>query len=222
VLGLLLATQAALKYLREGGSVIKIGSVASRITPPNSAVYSGTKAAIDAVTVVLARELGPKKVRVNTVRPDIVETEGTHSGGFIGSDFEKAALAHTTLGRIGQPSDFAPIAVFLASEDSAWLTGERLLASGGFRESANGCRRAARVRSWLFQSGLARPASMSLPAGIVPFPRGFAFGRNGRLLLICRKLRFQGIPGRPFRMRLENVRIVVRRAGTIVDVAKAP
>jgi len=132
VLGLLLVTQAAVKYLGEGGS-INIGSVASRITSPNSAVYSGTKAAVDAITIVLSRELGPKKIRVNTLSPGIVETEGTHSGGFIGSEFEKFALAQTPLGRIGQPSDIASIAVFLASEDSAWLTGERLLASGGFR-----------------------------------------------------------------------------------------
>jgi 3-oxoacyl-[acyl-carrier protein] reductase len=133
VLGLLLATQAAVKYLGEGGSIINIGSIVSRITPPNSAVYSGSKSAVDAITVVLSRELGPKKIRVNTVSPGVVETEGTHSGGFIGSDFEKAALAQTPLGRIGQPSDIASIAVFLASEDSAWLTGERLLATGGFR-----------------------------------------------------------------------------------------
>ena len=133
VLGLLLATQAAVKYLGEGGSIINIGSVVSRITPPNSAVYTGTKAAVDAITVVLSRELGPKKIRVNTISPGVVETEGTHSGGFIGSDFEKAVLARTPLGRIGQPGDIASIAVFLASEDSAWLTGEQLLASGGLR-----------------------------------------------------------------------------------------
>ena len=133
VLGLLLATQAAVKYLGEGSSIINIGSVASRITSPNSAVYSGTKAAVDAITVVLSRELGPKKIRVNTLSPGVVETEGTHSGGFIGSDFAKAALAQTPLGRIGRPGDIASIAIFLASEDSAWLTGERLLASGGLR-----------------------------------------------------------------------------------------
>src|SRR3984957_17266015 len=133
VLGLLLVTQAAVKHLGEGGSIINIGSVASRITPPTSAVYSGTKAAVDVITIVLSRELGPKKIRVNTLSPGIVETEGTHSGGFIGSDFEKFALAQTPLGRIGQPGDIASIAVFLASEDSSWLTGERLLASGGFR-----------------------------------------------------------------------------------------
>src|SRR5260221_484272 len=133
VLGLLLVTQAAVKYLGEGGSIINMGSVASHITSPNSAAYSGTKAAVDAITIVLSRELGPKKIRVNTLSPGIVETEGTHSGGFIGSEFEKFALAQPPLGRIGQPSDIASIAVFLASEDSAWLTGERLLASGGFR-----------------------------------------------------------------------------------------
>jgi len=133
VLGLLLTTQAALKHLSEGASIINIGSVASRITPPNSAVYTGTKGAVDAITGVLARELGPKKIRVNTINPGVVETEGTHSGGVIGSDFEKAAIAQTPLGRIGQPGDIASIAVFLASEDSAWLTGEQLLATGGLR-----------------------------------------------------------------------------------------
>ena len=133
VLGLLLITQAAVKHLSEGASIINVGSVASRITPPNSAVYSGTKGAVDAITGVLSRELGPKKIRVNTINPGVVETEGTHSGGIIGSDFEKAAIAQTPLGRIGQPSDIASIAVFLASEDSAWLTGEQLLATGGLR-----------------------------------------------------------------------------------------
>ena len=133
VLGLLLTTQAAIKHLGEGASIINIGSVASRITPPNSAVYTGTKGAVDAITGVLSRELGPKKIRVNTLNPGVVETEGTHTGGVIGSDFEKAAIAQTPLGRIGQPGDIASIAVFLASEDSAWLTGEQLLATGGLR-----------------------------------------------------------------------------------------
>jgi 3-oxoacyl-[acyl-carrier protein] reductase len=133
VLGLLLATQAAVKYLGEGASIINIGSVASRVTPPNSAVYSGTKGAVDAITGVLSRELGPKKIRVNAINPGVVETEGTHSGGFVGSDFEKAAVALTPLGRIGQPGEIASIAVFLASEDSAWLTGQQLLAAGGLR-----------------------------------------------------------------------------------------
>ena len=97
----------------------------------NSGVYEFTP--IEAITGVLSRELGPKKIRVNTIKPGVVETEGTHSGGVIGSDFERAAIAQTPLGRIGQPGDIASIAVFLASEDSAWLTGEQLLATGGLR-----------------------------------------------------------------------------------------
>jgi 3-oxoacyl-[acyl-carrier protein] reductase len=133
VLGLLLVTQAAVKHLGAGASIINIGSGASRITPPSSAVYTATKGALDAITGVLARELGPKKIRVNSINPGIVETEGTHTGGFIGSDFEKGIVAQTPLGRIGQPGDIAPVAVFLASDDSAWLTGEQLLASGGVR-----------------------------------------------------------------------------------------
>ncbi len=134
VLGLLLATRAAEKLFGpEGGSVINIGSVVSRITPPGSSVYSASKGAVDAVTGVLARELGPKKIRVNSINPGMVETEGVHSAGFIGSDFEKGAVAQTPLGRIAQPEDIAPLAVFLASADSGWLTGETLLASGGMR-----------------------------------------------------------------------------------------
>jgi 3-oxoacyl-[acyl-carrier protein] reductase len=133
VLGLLLTTQAAVKHLGEGASIINIGSGVSRITPPNSAVYTGTKGAVDAITGVLARELGPRKIRVNTINPGMVETEGTVSGGFIGSDFEKALIAQAPLGRTGQPDDIAAIAVFLASEDSRWLTGEQLLATGGIR-----------------------------------------------------------------------------------------
>ena len=133
VLGLLLTTQAAVKHLGEGGSIINISSGVTRLTPPNSAVYSGTKGAVDAITGVLAKELGPKKIRVNTINPGMVETEGTHSAGFIGSDFEKAMVAQSPLGRIGQPDDIAEIAVFLASNDSRWLTGEQLLATGGIR-----------------------------------------------------------------------------------------
>jgi len=133
VLGLLLTTQAAAKHLGEGGTVINIGSAVSRITPPNSAVYTATKAAIDGITGVLARELGPRKIRVNSINPGIVETEGTHAAGFIGSDFEKNAQAQASLGRTGQPSDIAAVAVFLAGPDSGWLTGEQLLASGGLR-----------------------------------------------------------------------------------------
>ena len=133
VLGVLLTTQAAVKHLGEGGSIINIGSGASRLTPPTSAVYTGTKGALDAITGVLARELGPKKIRVNSINPGMVETEGTHTGGIIGSDFEKALVAQTPLGRIGQAWDIAPIAVFLASDDSQWLTGELIIASGGLR-----------------------------------------------------------------------------------------
>ena len=133
VLGLLLVTQAAVKHLGEGGSIINIGSVVSRITPPGSAVYTGTKAAVDGITGVLSRELGPRKIRVNALNPGMVETEGVHSAGFIGSDFQIEAVKQTPLGRLGQPGDIASIAVFLASDDSAWLTGEQLLAGGGTR-----------------------------------------------------------------------------------------
>jgi 3-oxoacyl-[acyl-carrier protein] reductase len=133
VLGLLLTTQAAVRHLGEGGSIINIGSAVTRITRPDSAVYSATKGAVDAITGVLSRELGPKKIRVNSINPGVVETEGTHSAGIIGSGFETGVVSHTPLGRTGQPGDIAAIAVFLASEESAWLTGEQLLASGGLR-----------------------------------------------------------------------------------------
>jgi 3-oxoacyl-[acyl-carrier protein] reductase len=133
VLGLLLTTQAAVKHMGEGASIINIGSGVSRVTPPNSAVYTGTKGAVDAITGVLARELGPRKIRVNSINPGIVETEGTVNGGFIGSDFEKQYIAQAPLGRVGRVGDIATIAVFLASEDSGWLTGEQLLATGGLR-----------------------------------------------------------------------------------------
>ena len=134
VLGLLLATREAVKYFgTQGGSVINIGSVASRLTPPTSSVYSATKGAVDAVTAVLSKELGPRKIRVNSINPGGVETEGVHTMGIIGTDFQKEMIAATPLGRFGQPDDIAPIAVFLASENSGWLTGETLLASGGYR-----------------------------------------------------------------------------------------
>ena len=133
VLGLLLVTQAAAKHLKEGGSIINIGSVVSRITPPGSAVYTATKGAVDAITGVLSKELGPRGVRVNSINPGIVETEGTVAGGFIGSDLERGFVAQTPLGRTGQPRDIASIAVFLASDDAGWLTGEQLLATGGIR-----------------------------------------------------------------------------------------
>ncbi len=134
VLGLLLATQEAAKLFgADGGAVINIGSTASRVTPPATAVYTATKGAVDAVTHVLAKELGPKKIRVNSINPGLVETEGVRAAGFLGSDFHKQSESQTPLGRIAQPADIGPIAVFLASTDSGWLTGETILASGGLR-----------------------------------------------------------------------------------------
>jgi 3-oxoacyl-[acyl-carrier protein] reductase len=133
VLGLLLTTQAAAKHLGEGASIINIGSGVTRFLPPHSAVYTATKGAVDAITGVLSKELGPRKIRVNSINPGVVETEGTHTAGFIGSDFEKNFIAQTPLGRTGQPGDIASIAVFLASDDSGWLTGEQFLATGGAR-----------------------------------------------------------------------------------------
>jgi 3-oxoacyl-[acyl-carrier protein] reductase len=134
VLGLLLATQEAVKLFgEEGGSVINIGSAVSSLNVPTSAVYTATKHAVDGVTRVLAKELGAKKIRVNSINPGMVETEGVQSAGILGSDFEKFAISQTPLGRIGQVKDIAPIAVFLASEDAGWVTGELLLGSGGSR-----------------------------------------------------------------------------------------
>jgi 3-oxoacyl-[acyl-carrier protein] reductase len=133
VLGAILTTQAAVKHMTDGGSIINIGSGVSRLTPPHSTVYTGTKGALDAITGVWARELGPKKIRVNTINPGMVETEGTHTGGLIGSELERQLIAQAPLGRTGVVGDIAPIAVFLASDDSGWLTGEQLLATGGIR-----------------------------------------------------------------------------------------
>jgi 3-oxoacyl-[acyl-carrier protein] reductase len=133
VLGLLLTTKAASKHLGEGASIINIGSVVSRITPPASAVYTATKGAVDAITGVLSRELAPRKIRVNSLNPGMVETEGVHAAGFIGSDFQKKNEAETPLGRIGQPEDIASIAAFLASDDAYWVTGQFIKASGGAR-----------------------------------------------------------------------------------------
>ena len=125
VLGLLLATKEAVKYFDgKGGSIINIGSVASSLTPPEAAVYNATKASVDAITRTLAKALGPRKIRVNSINPGVVDTEGNVAAGVIGGDFEKNTLAITPLGRTGKPEDIAPAAVFLASEDSNWVTGE--------------------------------------------------------------------------------------------------
>ena len=134
VLGLLLATQEAAKQFGSaGGAVVNISSVAAEIAPPTTSVYSATKAAVDAITRSLAQELGPKKIRVNSVNPGMVQTEGTAAAGIDESDFRKETEAKTPLGRIGQPSDIAPVVVFLASPESAWITGETLFVSGGLR-----------------------------------------------------------------------------------------
>jgi 3-oxoacyl-[acyl-carrier protein] reductase len=134
VLGLLLTTKGAVKNFNpQGGSIINIGSAVSNITPVASSIYTATKGAVDAITHVLAKELGERKIRVNSINPGMVETEGTHTAGFIGSDFANEAVNNTPLGRMGQPDDIADVALFLASEDSRWLTGEILIASGGVR-----------------------------------------------------------------------------------------
>jgi 3-oxoacyl-[acyl-carrier protein] reductase len=133
VLGLLLTTQAALQHFSpNGGSIVNISSVVVDGAPGLS-VYSATKGAVDAVTASLAKELGPRKIRVNSLNPGMIETEGTHAAGFIGSDFQKEAIARTPLGRIGQPKDIATAAAFLASEDSYWINGQAIYAAGGFR-----------------------------------------------------------------------------------------
>jgi 3-oxoacyl-[acyl-carrier protein] reductase len=134
VLGLFLATREAVKLFGDsGGSIINIGSAVTEIFPVASSVYTATKGAVDSITKVLANELGPRKIRVNSLNPGMVETEGTHTAGFIGSDFQKGVETLAPLRRIGQPQDITPIAVFLASDDSGWLTGETLVASGGQR-----------------------------------------------------------------------------------------
>jgi len=133
VLGTILAAKEAAKHFGpDGGSIINISSVASEQALPTATVYSATKGAVDTLTRVLAAELGPRKIRVNAIAPGGVETEGTHAAGVIGSDFEKDMVARTALGRLGQPDDIARIAVFLASDAAAWVTGERLTASGGY------------------------------------------------------------------------------------------
>jgi 3-oxoacyl-[acyl-carrier protein] reductase len=132
VLGLILATQEAVKHFgSDGGSVINISSAATALTPPNSAIYTATKGAVDAITRVLAKELGPKNIRVNSINPGVVETEGFHALGMAGGDFEKQMIAQTPLGRIGQPRDIAPVVSFLASPGAAWITGEVIYVAGG-------------------------------------------------------------------------------------------
>jgi 3-oxoacyl-[acyl-carrier protein] reductase len=133
VLGLLLATREAVRYFGAGGSIINISSVVATAAPAGTSVYSATKAAVDAVTRSLAKELGPRKIRVNAINPGMVETEGTHAQGIPDSEFRKQVEAQTPLGRIGQPADIGPAAVFLASADSGWITGETLHIAGGFR-----------------------------------------------------------------------------------------
>ena len=134
VLGPILTIQEALNHFgAEGGSVINISSVVSTAAVPNSVVYSATKGAVDSIARVLGTELAARKIRVNTIAPGGVETEGTHSVGMIGSDFEKKIVADTPMGRLGQPEDIARVAVFLASDNARWLTGERIAASGGLR-----------------------------------------------------------------------------------------
>jgi 3-oxoacyl-[acyl-carrier protein] reductase len=134
VLGLLLVTQETAKHFNaQGGSIINISSVVSKLTLPGSSVYAATKASVDLITRVLSKELAGRKIRVNSINPGVIETEGTRSQGIIGSDFEKNVLAQTPLGRIGQPTDVAKVAVFLASEDSGWITGETILTSGGLQ-----------------------------------------------------------------------------------------
>lgn len=134
VLGLLLTTQEAVKHFgASGGSVINISSIVSTWGVPGGSVYSATKGAVDAVTRSLAKELGSQGIRFNTINPGMVETEGTHAAGIEGSDFQAATKAATPLGRLGKPQDIAGAAVFLATSDSSWLTGETMLVAGGFR-----------------------------------------------------------------------------------------
>jgi 3-oxoacyl-[acyl-carrier protein] reductase len=134
VLGLLLTTQEALKYFTpDGGSVINISSLVSTLAPPNGSVYSATKGAVDTITGSLAKELGARKIRVNAVRPGLVETEGTNTSGFTSGEFHDQYVKDAPLGRIGQPQDIATAVTFLASADSSWISGETLLVSGGHR-----------------------------------------------------------------------------------------
>jgi 3-oxoacyl-[acyl-carrier protein] reductase len=134
VLGLILASQEAVKHFGSaGGSIVNLSSVVATAAPASASVYSATKAAVDAVTRSLARELGPRKIRVNAINPGMVETEGVHAAGLHEGDFRTQFEAQAPLGRIGQPEEIAPAAVFLASDDSSWITGETLYIAGGYR-----------------------------------------------------------------------------------------
>ena len=134
VLGLLLATQEAARHFGpDGGSVINISSGVTSLNMPETSIYTATKASVDAITRVLAQELGPRTIRVNAINPGVVETEGVHDMGILGTDFEAALISQTPLGRTGQPSDITPVAVFLASADAGWVTGETIVVSGGLR-----------------------------------------------------------------------------------------
>ncbi len=133
VLGLLLVTQEAVKHFDpKGGSIVNISSIASTASMPNASVYSATKASVDAITRCLSQELGPKKIRINSINPGMVETEGLHTGGLDGGEFRDNMEARTPLGRVGQTDDIAPAALFLASDDSSWITGQTLFITGGF------------------------------------------------------------------------------------------
>ncbi len=133
VLGLLLVTKAAAAHMNEGANIINIGSGVTAVTPPATSVYTASKGAVDAITGVLAKELGPRKIRVNSVNPSLTETDGTHSAGMLATDFEAGIIAQTPLGRLGQPQDIADVVAFVASDDARWLTGERIIAGGGLR-----------------------------------------------------------------------------------------
>jgi len=133
VLGLILASKEAGKHMKSGGSIVNISSVASTVTPPNSVVYSASKAAVDAVAKAMSKELGPRNIRVNGISPGVIETEGVNAAGLMESDLVKQITVQAPLGRIGQPADVAPAAVFLASDDAAYITGDTLLVSGGIR-----------------------------------------------------------------------------------------
>jgi 3-oxoacyl-[acyl-carrier protein] reductase len=134
VLGLILSSrEAARRFGPEGGSIVNIGSTITSITPPNSVIYTATKGAVDAITRTLAKELGPRRIRVNSVNPGMVETEGVHASGLMEGDMRRSIEGQTPLGRIGQVADIAPVAVFLASPESGWITGEVVRVAGGLR-----------------------------------------------------------------------------------------